>query len=95
MDAEQAPTSCSESSEVSLVRNGATATSNSDATVFFSAAVSEDDSFRLSSSVPAASVAENSDSSETACFLMPQPSGQAGASDSKSRPRAVMPRKDG
>ena len=79
-------TPCSESSEVSLVRNGGTATSTSDATVFFSAAVSEDDSFRLSSSVPAASVAENSDSSETACFLMPQPSGQAGASDSKVAP---------
>jgi eukaryotic-like serine/threonine-protein kinase len=70
----------------SLVRDGVTATSASDATILLSAAVPEDDGFRLRGSSQVGIATAQSDSSETRCLLAGQDSRQAGASDTQATP---------
>jgi eukaryotic-like serine/threonine-protein kinase len=73
-------------SPISLVGNGVTATSSTDATVFLSAGLSESDGFQFSPSARVGNGEANSDFKET-CFLLPgQDPGQQAASDSEVIP---------
>ena len=67
---------------VTLVKSGVTAMSATDATVFFSAGLSENDGFELSPAVQVGNGTANRDSSETCFLLAGQYSGSDGASDS-------------
>jgi eukaryotic-like serine/threonine-protein kinase len=86
LDDRRAAVSRTDTGAISLVGNGVTATSTSDATLLLTAPVSADDGFHLAGSVPVENATANNDSSATCFITTEQAPGQPGAADSQLTP---------